>query len=239
MGIKQTAPERSSPEVPETVLAFDTASAACSVAVWRRGHVVARRFQAMPRGHAEALVPMIAEVLAEAGLAISEIDRLAVTVGPGAFTGLRVGLAVARGLALATGRPLVGLTSFEIIAHGLSPEQRQGRALLVAVDSRRPDLFLQGFGADLGPRGDPWLATPDACAQALPAGPLLVAGCGVPALRAALSARSDTHFAEGPGWPDAAVAAILAAGLPPGGGLPARPLYLRLPDVTLPGGTVP
>lgn len=217
------------------VLAIETATAACSVALWRDGAVAARRFEAMGRGHAEALVPMIAAVLAEASLSADGVDRLAVTVGPGAFTGLRVGLAAARGLALATGRPLVGLTTFEVIAHGLPA---CGRPLLVAVDSRRLEPFLQLFDAGLVPVGEPRLLTPEACAAWLPAGPLLVAGDGAAALRPVLAGRPDTVFADGSGLPDAAVAARLAASLAPGAGLPPRPLYLRAPDAVPAGGRV-
>jgi tRNA threonylcarbamoyladenosine biosynthesis protein TsaB len=217
------------------ILAFDTASSACSAAVWCDGVVVARRFEAMARGHAERLVPMIAEVLACSGLTADAMDRLAVTVGPGAFTGLRVGLATARGLALATGRPLVGITTFEAIGHALSPGVRGDRPLLVAVDSRRAELFLQRFEAGPVPAGEPLLLSAEACARWLPAGPLLVAGCGAAALRAALAGRPDTVFADGPGLPDAAAVASLAALLAPGTGRPARPLYLRAPDATLPG----
>lgn len=209
------------------VLAVETATAACSAAVWRDGAIVARRYGVPGRGHAEALAPMIAEILAEAGLTALGVDRLAVTVGPGAFTGLRVGLATARGLALATGRPLIGVTTFEAIAHGLAAPDRP---LLVAVDSRRREPFLQRFDAGLRPLGAPEAVDPDACAAWLPPGPLRIAGDGAAALRAALAARPDTVFDDGPGLPDAAVVARLAAALPEGGGLPPRPLYLRAPD---------
>ncbi len=220
------------------VLALETASAACSVALWDDGPR-ASRFIAAARGHAELLAPMIAEVLAEAGLEAGAVDRLAVTVGPGAFTGLRVGLAAARGLALATGRPLIGITTFEAIAYGLPAGARAGRRLLVAVESRRAELFLHGFDDSLAPLGEPALLTPDDCASWLPPGPLLVAGDGAPSLRAARGGRPDTMFAEGSGLPDAAVVARRAAALAPGAGLPPRPLYLRAPDVSLPGGLKP
>ena len=217
------------------ILALETTGSACSVALWRDGGVVARRFEAMTRGHAERLVPMIGEVLAEAGLTAEAVDRLAVTVGPGAFTGLRVGLATARGLALATGRPLIGVTTFEAIAHALSLESRRGRSVLVAVDSRRTELFLQLFDATLTPTHEPPPLSPEACARWLPPGPLLVAGSGAAALCDSLANRPDTVFINGPGWPDAAVVADFAAQLAPGAGWPPRPLYLRAPDATLPG----
>ncbi len=216
------------------VLALDTASSACSVALWSGDGIVARRFEAMERGHAERLVPMIAEVLAEAGLTADAVDRLAVTVGPGAFTGLRVGLAAARGLALATSRPLVGVTTFEAIGHALDLAERGGRPVLVAVDSRRAEVFLQQFDASMAAVGEPLLLSPEALARRLAAGPLVVAGCGAAALRTVLAGRPDTAFAAGPGLPDAAAVARLAASLPPGAGWPPRPLYLRAPDATLP-----
>ncbi len=217
------------------ILALETAGSACSVALWCDGAVVARRFEAMAHGQAERLVPMIAEVLDQAGLTVGAVDRLAVTVGPGAFTGIRVGLATARGLALAVDRPLVGVTTFAAIGHALDPEARRGRTVLVAVDSRRAEVFVQCFGPGPAPAGEPLLLSPAACAGWLPPGPLLVAGCGAAALRAALARRPDTVFAEGPGLPDAGAVAELAARLAPGTGLPPRPLYLRAPDATLPG----
>ncbi len=214
------------------VLALETAGAACSVAVWDDA-IIAARFLSIGRGHAELLAPMIAEVLAEAGISAAEVDRLAVTVGPGAFTGLRVGLATARGLALASNTPLVGITTFEALAHAVPAEERAGRTLLVVVESRRSELFLQRFDAALIPIGAPLVLTAEACAATLPAGPLLVAGDGALHLRAALADRAETLFAAGQGQASAAVVARIAATLPAGAGLPPRPLYLRAPDAKL------
>ena len=109
------------------LLALDTATAACSVALWRDGAVLARRFEAMLRGQSEALMPMVGAVLAEAGCGFKDLDAIAVTVGPGAFTGLRIGLAAARGMALAAELPLIGVTTLEAVVHGVPPS-RIGRA---------------------------------------------------------------------------------------------------------------
>jgi tRNA threonylcarbamoyladenosine biosynthesis protein TsaB len=99
------------------VLAFDTSAGACSAAVLGGdGTVLARRCEALERGHAERLLPMLRDVLAEAGVEIADLALLAVTIGPGTFTGIRIGLAAARGLALASGLPLVGVTSLEAVA---------------------------------------------------------------------------------------------------------------------------
>ena len=217
------------------VLALDTATSACSVALWHEGVVVARRFVRLERGHAEALAPMIRDVLSEAAIAATAIDRLGVTIGPGAFTGLRVGLATARGLALAIGRPLIGITTFEAIAHGL-PDDRIRHPVLIAVDSRRRELFLQRFDADLRTEGEPAVLDPESCAAWLPSGPLLVAGDGAAALRAALAGRPGLSFLDGLEVPDAAVMARLIAGFDSRSGHRPRPLYLRAPDVTLPPG---
>jgi tRNA threonylcarbamoyladenosine biosynthesis protein TsaB len=101
------------------ILAMDTATSSCSVALWCDETIVAARREVMSRGQAEALVPMIGDVLAEAKVTASDLDLLAVTVGPGAFTGLRIGLATARGMGLAAHVPCLGLTTTEVIAHAV------------------------------------------------------------------------------------------------------------------------
>ncbi|MCW2235585.1 tRNA (adenosine(37)-N6)-threonylcarbamoyltransferase complex dimerization subunit type 1 TsaB [Azospirillum canadense] len=223
------------------VLGLDTATSGCSAAVWQDGRVTARRAEPMARGQAEVLVPMAEAALAEAGVGFDGLDRIAVTVGPGAFTGLRISLAAARGFALAAGLPVVGITTFDAVAHGLPVEEWQGRAVLVAVDSRRAEPFLQLFTPELEPLGEPAMPDPAAVpawlAGLFPHGPLLVAGDGAGLLRPLLEGRPDTAFAAGPGTPDAAVVAALGASRAVG--LPPQPFYLRPPDVTLPRPPVP
>lgn len=218
------------------VLGLDTATSGCSAALWEDGRVTARRAEPMARGQAEVLVPMAQGVLADAGIGFDALDRVAVTVGPGAFTGLRIALAAARGIAVATGLPVVGVTSFEAVAHGLPDAERAGRAVLVAVDSRRTEPYLQLFSAELEPLGESAMMEPadvaDWLADLRPVGALLVCGDGAGALAGPLAGRPDTAFAAGPGTPDAAVVAALGAARSVG--LPAEPFYLRPPDVTLP-----
>jgi tRNA threonylcarbamoyladenosine biosynthesis protein TsaB len=100
------------------ILAFDTSAAHCAAALLSGGRVRARREEAMAKGQAERLMPMLEEVLDEAGVAWAGLDAVAVCVGPGNFTGLRLSVAAARGLALSLGKPAVGVTRFEALAEG-------------------------------------------------------------------------------------------------------------------------
>ncbi len=213
------------------LLALDTATSACSAAVWRDGTVLARRLQPMARGQSEALLPMVAAVMEEAGLGFADLDLLAVTVGPGTFTGIRIGLAAARGLAVATGLPLAGIATPEAVAAAVPAAERHGRTLVVAIESKRDEVWAQAFSSDLVPLG-PVAAVLPAAAAALATGPLVVAGDAAPRL---LALRPDALAATSPGWPDAAVVAGLAARhWAAGTALPPDPLYLRPADVTLP-----
>jgi tRNA threonylcarbamoyladenosine biosynthesis protein TsaB len=217
------------------VLGLDSASGACSAALWRDGAVVARRFEVMERGHAEALMPMAEAVMTEAGVGFTALDGIGVTVGPGAFTGLRIGLAAARGLAMAASVPAVGVTTFEALVAAVPEAERAGRTVLVAVDSKRADVFVQLFDAALAPLSEPIALAAAALAERLPRGPLLAVGDGVRLLADILTGR-DVRTSGAPPYPDAAwVAAIaasrLAAGAPSS---PPAPLYLRPPDATRP-----
>ncbi len=229
------------------LLALDAAGAACSVALWRDGCIVAHRFTAMRRGQAEHLVPMIETVMGAADTAYDALDALAVTVGPGGFTGVRIGLATARGLALALHRPLIGISNFDAVAAAVPAAARAGRLLAVVLDSKRHELYVEAFAppADDDPRplgpgqalGPGAAVPPDALAAWLPAGLVLLAGDAAPAALAALRrARRDASSASSPGLADAAQVAAIAAARPlphPDADMP-LPLYLRPPDVTPP-----
>ena len=140
------------------VLAIDTASSACSAAVATEGVVIAGRSEAMTRGQAEVLMPMVQEVMAAAKSAYSDLDLVAVTIGPGSFTGLRTGLAAARGIALAQGIPAVGVTTLEAVAAAAARNATASEAALpivVALETRRADLYIQRFDAVLTPANTP------------------------------------------------------------------------------------
>lgn len=231
------------PEERGPILAFDCAGGACSAALVAEGRLLARRFEERRRGQAERLLPLLQETLEEAGLGWNALARLAVTRGPGSFTGVRIGLATARALALASGRPLLALDGFALLAATVRlqlPEAaRRGRTLAVLIDARRADLFLQCFdaaGAPLDPADEPPSAVlPEALPACLPAGPLLLAGDGVAQALPFLTGREATPL-DTVEHADATVLARLAAAmpLPEPGAPPPAPLYLRPPDVTLP-----
>lgn len=226
------------------ILAIEAAGGACSTAVWAAGGVVSRRFQIMSRGQSEHLVPMIAEVMTDWGGGFEALDALAVTTGPGGFTGVRIGLATARGLALARRLPLIGIASFEVSAAAATAEERAGRTVAALIDSKRQDVFLQLFDASLVPLGDPREVALDDLGRSLPEGPLLLTGDaadrGLQVLERA--GRGDCLRAAAAGAADAALLAERAAlhlrqrGGPSAAAAtgPAAPLYLREPDVTPP-----
>ncbi len=231
------------------LLAMDTASNCCSAAIWSEGAIVAARHQAMTRGHAEAIMPMIQDVMKETGYGFDDLDGLAVTVGPGSFTGLRTGLATARGLALATGLPLGGVGTLEIVAHEALPypamfgnaQAADGPHCLVALESRRADLYVQLFSSDATALDEPAALRPEAVAAMLPAAPLVLAGNGVPRLTEWMSGRGGKDvFANEAVAPDArAVAALMARRWSVGGpipGLPPSPIYVHPPEATIPVG---
>lgn len=175
------------------------------------------------------MVPLIAETLEAAGRGWPEIDLIGVTVGPGSFTGLRIGLAAARALSLARRIPIAGVTTADLLAFSLPEEARLGRPFLIAIDSKRDDLFVQSFGADGAPAGSIEALLPEDALARHP-GPLLVAGDAAEAFRG-LRADLDIHVL----LPDAGPLSELALiRWREGRALPAQPLYLRPPDVALP-----
>jgi tRNA threonylcarbamoyladenosine biosynthesis protein TsaB len=217
------------------VLAFDTALGACSVALVENAKLLASAQQLQSQGQAEALLPMIESVLHAVGLSYRDLDLIAATVGPGTFTGLRIGLAAARGLRLASSVPLVGVTTLEVLAEGVPSSTRAGRALLAVIDARRGEVYAQAFDAALTPLSEPQLLDLAAAAGLLPPGPALLVGSGAPLLVRLLAGR-DLFVPGDPENPaPAAIAAVaLRRGLPAPGSPPPSPVYLRAPDAKLP-----
>lgn len=228
------------------LLALDTALASCSVALWADGAVTVRR-RDMARGHAEALMPMIGAVLKAGPIGFADLDGLAVTIGPGYFTGLRIGLAAARGLALAAGLPLVGVTTLAAVAaeaEALAPAE----TFLVALESKREDLYGQAFAAGGRPLTPPLALPPSDLAAALlgalSGARFVLAGDGAARLGDALGARrvdilsptSTVPLGSNAAFVAAIAARQVAGGWPAVDAPPPAPLYMRPPDVTRPGG---
>ncbi len=219
------------------LLAFDTATTGCSAAIWRDGAIVTRRGARMERGQSEALVPMIRETMTAAAMEFDALDAVAVTIGPGAFTGLRIGLATARGIALAAGIPCLGVTTLETIAGATSESERSGRTILVVLDAKRRDVYAQAFDAAGRPVSEPTAVDPARLVERVPQGDILLAGDAAAIVEPLLTAAGRDVRVSASSIPDcAAIAGIAAARWRPGDRPPApRPLYLRAPDVTLPG----
>ena len=209
------------------ILALDSALARCSAGLVADGVLRAGRQQEAGRSQA-ALLPVMADaVLDQAGIAATELDLIAVTVGPGGFTGIRAGLALAHGIALSAGVPLVGVTVGEALADALP--HRGLRHLWSAIDSRRGRVFLERDGSVM------------ACAlDSLPpaTGAVAVAGDAAIAVAARLAARGTDVMLTDARLPTARHVAMvgarrLAGLLPP---LAAQPLYVDPPEARLPQG---
>ena len=213
------------------VLAIDTALEACAAAVLdtERGAIIAHESLDMVRGHAEALMPLIARVLDRAALRFATLDRIAVTTGPGSFTGLRVGISAARGIALAAGKPAVGLSTLAAYAAPLIAAD-DTLPVVSVVDARHEHVYLQVFGPGGRTVVAPRLASlREALRVAANGAPRLV-GTGAQMLAPIWPAAErpptlvETRRAPNIDW----VAWLGAAAVEPGS--PPKPLYLRAPD---------
>ncbi|MGB3810472.1 MAG: tRNA (adenosine(37)-N6)-threonylcarbamoyltransferase complex dimerization subunit type 1 TsaB [Parvibaculum sp.] len=225
------------------LLALDTAQGALSAAILDGERILAHRFEVRTRGHAEELMPMIEAVLADASLTPGDLTALAVTIGPGTFTGLRVGLAAARGLALARALPLVGVTTLEALAAPVEAEK--GEAIAAAFDAKRGEVYLQIFDAAHAPLSEPMIVALDEALGHMPGEAFVAVGTGAALIAERLSTRGVAcRFSDAPPQPDAlAVARIAVARLAAHGPdrfrIAPAPLYLRAPDAKLPGGLDP
>lgn len=199
------------------VLAIDTAGTGCSAALYdsNRDVVLGAAGEDIGRGHAERLMEFVDGALDAAGLDLPAIDRIAVTIGPGSFTGIRVGVAAARGLALALGIPAVGISTLSALAAG-----RNG-PLLVAIDAKRDEVYWQAFAADGSETTPPAIATVEEARAIAQVHDGEITGSASALLRDGAVAATDGV--------DIATVARLGARLDPKNHLP-KPLYLRGPD---------
>ncbi len=227
------------------ILAFDTSGNACSTAVWRDGGVAARLSERMVRGHTEALMPMVLEVLRKADCGFDTLDWLTVTIGPGSFTGIRAGLAAARGIALARDLPVLGIDTFATVLWGVGrtpPNGADHRLRVIALDSRRKEIYLRIFSALGKPISEPELVAPEDVVTRVKDRPIVLAGSAAHELEPVLrGAGLDVLALPGFEAPDAGDLAGLAAdriaGRQAGDDLPRlAPLYLHAPHAVRPAG---
>ena len=217
-----------------TILAFDTSMTACSAAILQAGAASSiQRFERMERGHAEALFPMIEAVMAEAACRFADLTKIAVTVGPGSFTGVRAGVAAARGFALAAKLPVIAATSLEVMARGLirrsGASEREG-GFTVAHDARREEFYVQGFTAEGEPLSEPELCGLSQAPGAIPQGIGLIVGSGAAAIALEAARRGrELRIGFADLLPEAGDLAALAVNRLPQHRRVA-PLYLRAPD---------
>ena len=224
------------------ILSFDTTLNRCSVAVLTDDQVLAHRFEALQRGHAEALMPMVSAALDDAGLAFPDINLVGVTTGPGTFTGQRVGLSAARGFGVAQSLPVQGVGSLPAIALAARQDGCE-TDILVVLDARRGQYYVQNFAAEqsICLSGTAPLAIETAeLAKYLPAGPCTIVGTGVTMVQE-MSDLDKDHISFSTSGPEADAIAVarLARDIVACDGMPEEPpapLYLRAPDAKLPGG---
>jgi len=216
------------------LLALDTATEACSVALWQSSGGVHELFEIAPRGHAQRLLPMIEQLLAEAGLARRDLDAIAVGRGPGSFTGVRLAVSVAQGIALGLDRPVLTVSSLAALAQAVAADYPEA-LLLAAIDARMGEVYAGCYRADatglvtvvgaeaVGPADQVALAE---------SSDWVVVGTGWASYPDALRARIGIpRFADGARYPRAAmVAHLAAAAFARGEGIApelALPVYLR------------
>ena len=213
------------------ILAIDTALDACAAGVLDTdaGRLIAQESQPMKRGHAEALMPLIARVMKASGVAFAALDRIAVTTGPGSFTGLRVGLSAARGIGLAAGKPVVGLTTLTAFAApvvGRNAEQ----PVISAIDARHDHVYFQVVSGDGGSLVRPRVAPIGEALDAARFGAPYLVGNAAQILADRWPADAPPPFKVDPQpAPDIAWVGWLGAAVSPENAT-ARPYYLRAPD---------
>ena len=221
------------------VLAVDTALGACSAALMEDDRVLAHRVAVMERGHAETLAPMVEDIMREANIAFGAIDRLAVTTGPGTFTGQRVGLAFMRGLRMALQIPLVGVTTLAAMAAAAMDESELPLGA-VLHDAKRGEVYF-ALASAKAMATEPQLLVLDDAVRAVAvavkdtASAVTLAGTAAEAAHAALADTGIESRVSSIRQPDALWVARLARSAPPPSHVP-QPLYLRPADARLPVG---
>lgn len=213
------------------VLAIDTALGACSACILDAGAAepLARETIPMERGHAEALLPLIDRLSSSVDGGFESLDRVAVTVGPGSYTGLRVGIAAARGIGLAADIPVVGVATLSAFLAPLMTGERRG-LFTAAIDAKHGQIYIQAIAVGGRTIIPPSLMGYRDAVRLLGSGPLIVTGSAAATLAAEARAQGvEAIIGDSPLAPDIAWVARLGALADPAQALP-KPLYLREPD---------
>ena len=213
------------------ILAIDTALDACAAGILDTDAVklIAQESLAMKRGHAEALMPLIARVIKEAAIAFAALDRIAVTTGPGSFTGLRVGLSAARGIALAANKPVVGVTTLTAYAAPVVSENGE-QPVIAAIDARHDQVYFQAVSGNGSSLIRPKVAPIEEAVGASRFGAPYLVGNAAKILADRWPAQAPPPFkVDALPAPDIAWVAWLGAAVSPNTAA-ARPFYLRAPD---------
>lgn len=220
------------------VLALDTCFSACSAAIEVAGGRIVHEHHRMDAGHAEALMPMIDRLLGAAGIGIADLDRIVVTHGPGTFTGVRTGIAAARGFALASRAGVIGVSSLWAIAVQARTQASalpDADAILVVMDARKGEVYAQVMAMSLEEQTPPMLLAAADAAALMPGMRLALTGSASAAV-VAIAGSSGRKFALLPAGGDATMSPapdarslLQAASRAPADGRIA-PLYLRAPD---------
>lgn len=226
------------------LLALDSACASCSAAVWQDEDLLSRHFKEMTRGQAENLMPIVEQALMDSGKNINELDLLSVTVGPGAFTGIRICLSAARGLALALKKPLVGVTTMEALLAAQDISNFAGKLIAVIIETKRQDLYIQLFDGVGQPISHPEALLPQdiikKCAELSEGSEIYLCGDGAERLLNDFEAAGLAYvLSGGSAQPDAGIFGRIALHKFNTQGSTAftqspAPLYLRPPDAIPP-----
>lgn len=213
------------------ILAIDTALDACAACVLARdaAEPVAAESMALERGHAEALLPLVERIVAAVEGGFAALDRIAVTIGPGSYTGLRVGIAAARAIGLAAGLPVVGVTTLSALMAPLVSNERR-RVVAAAISARHGQFYFQVVAPGGRTVIPPTLIGLRDAIRLIGTGPVTLTGSGAAVIAVeALTAGLDVLVQHPAGAPDIAWVARLGLAAEPAQALP-KPLYLRAPD---------
>ncbi len=212
------------------LLVVDTALDACAAAVVRTddgGRSIVAESETIGRGHAERLMAVIGRAVERAGIGLADVDAFAASIGPGSFTGIRVGVAAVRGFAVATGRPAIGVSSLDALAREAAAVA-PGRPILAVLDARKDEVYARTYAADLAPLGPPTVVGVDVAIDEARRNGAVVVGSGAPLLapRAPdLAVAGSQRFAA-----IETLAGLAADRFAAGDRTPPAPLYVRPPD---------